>query len=144
MVLVDTSVWIAFFREKTSTAAQALDTLLEEGEVCICGLIEAELIPGFRQNDRERVRSLLAGVSRVEIPPDIWPNIIKIQEGALAQGFGPFSIPDLLLASLAIRNNLPVFSLDRHFINLSRLTGLTLWPERKEKREEECSSGKQE
>jgi len=127
MVLVDTSVWIAFFREKSSTAAKSLDTLLEEGEVCICGLIEAELIPGLRQNDRERVRSLLAGVSRIEIPPDIWFNIIKIQEDALAQGLGPFSIPDLLLASLAIRNNFPVFSLDRHFEDLSRLTGLTLW-----------------
>ena len=128
MVLVDTSVWIAFFREKSSTAAKALDALLEEGEVCICGLIEAELIPGLRQNDRERVRSLLAGVSRIEIQPDIWSNIIKIQESALARGLGPFSIPDLLLASLAIQNNFPVFSLDRHFEDLSRLTSLILWP----------------
>jgi predicted nucleic acid-binding protein len=128
MVLVDTSVWIAFFREKSSTAAKALDTLLEEGEVCICGLIEAELIPGLRQNDRERVRSLLASVSRLEIPPDIWSQIIKIQENALALGLGPFSIPDLLLTSLAVRNEIPVFSLDRHFVDLSRLTSLTLWP----------------
>ncbi len=128
MVLVDTSVWIAFFKEKSSSAAKVLDTLLEEGEVCICGLVEAELIPGLRQNDRERVRSLLAGISRIEIPPDIWSNVIKIQESALSRGFGPFSIPDLLLASLAIRNNLPVFSLDRHFEDLSRLTDLTLWP----------------
>jgi predicted nucleic acid-binding protein len=128
MVLIDTSVWIAFFREKSSTTAKALDTLLEEGEVCICGLIEAELIPGLRQNDRERVRSLLAGISRIEIPPDIWSDIIKIQEGALAQGLGPFSIPDLLLTSLSIRNNIPVFSLGRHFEELSRLTSLALWP----------------
>jgi predicted nucleic acid-binding protein len=127
MVLVDTSVWIAFFREKSSIAAKALDILLEEGEVCICGLIEAELIPGLRQNDRERVLSLLAGFSRIEIPPDIWSNIIKIQESALDQGVGPFSIPDLLLASLAIRNNFPVFSLDHHFEDLSHLTGVTLW-----------------
>jgi predicted nucleic acid-binding protein len=128
MVLVDTSVWIAFFREKSSTAAKALDTLLEEGEVCICGLIEAELIPGLRQNDRERVRSLLAGVSRIEISPDIWSNILKIQESALTQGLGPFSIPDLILTALAIRNNIPIFSLDRHFEDLSGLTSLTLWP----------------
>jgi predicted nucleic acid-binding protein len=128
MVLVDTSVWIAFFREKTSTAAKVLDSLLEEGEVCICGLIEAELIPGLRQDDRERVRSLLAGVPQIEIPSDIWSDIIKIQESALAQGIGPFSIPDLLLASLAMRNNFPVLSLDRHFEDLSRLTGLPLWP----------------
>jgi predicted nucleic acid-binding protein len=32
MVLVDTSVWIAFFRKKSSTTAKVLDTLLEEGD----------------------------------------------------------------------------------------------------------------
>jgi predicted nucleic acid-binding protein len=128
MILVDTSVWISFFREKSSSVAKALDTLLEEGEVCICGLIEAELIPGLRQNDRRRVQALLAGVRHVEIPSDIWSDIIKIQESALAQGLGPFSIPDLLLASLAINNNLPIFSLDKHFQILSRVTRLVLWP----------------
>lgn len=127
MVLVDTSVWIAFFRDKSSSAAQALDTLLEEGAVCICGLIEAELIPGIKQDHRERVQALMAGIPRIEIPADIWPDVVKVQENALARGLGPFSIPDLLLASLAIRNNLSVFSLDRHFEALSRLTGLILF-----------------
>jgi hypothetical protein len=127
MVLVDTSVWIAFFRDKSSAAGKTLDTLLEEGAVCICGLIEAELIPGIKQDDRERVRSLLAGIRRIETPADIWPDVVKVQESALAQGLGPFSIPDLLLTSLALRNNLSVFSLDRHFEALSRLTGLILF-----------------
>ena len=55
-------------------------------------------------------------------------DIVKIQENALDWGLGPFSIPDLFLASLAIRNNFSVFSLDRHFEDLSHLTDLTLWP----------------
>ena len=71
MVLVDTSVWIHFFRDKSSTAAKALDSLLEQGEACICGLIEAELIPGLRRGDRTQVRILMAGLPRLEIPPDI-------------------------------------------------------------------------
>jgi predicted nucleic acid-binding protein len=127
MVLVDTSVWIAFFREKTSAAAKTLDGLLEEGAVGICGLIEAELIPGIRQDDRERVRSLIASLPRFEINPATWSEVVRIQESALKRGLGPFSIPDLILASLALQNNLPLFSLDRHFVALSRLTGLRLY-----------------
>jgi hypothetical protein len=34
---------------------------------------------------------------------------------------------NFFLTSLAIGNSLPTFSLDRHFEDLSRLTGLTLW-----------------
>ena len=128
MILVDTSIWINFFREKSSPTGGTLDTLLEEGKVCICGLIEAELIPGLRQVDRSKVWSLLAGLPRLEIPLDIMPDLINIQEKALSQGRGPFSIPDLLLAAVALRNSLPLFSLDRHFEAISQLTGLQLWP----------------
>jgi len=70
MVLVDTSVWIAFFREGSSSAARHLDVLLEEGEACICGLIEAELLPGLRREDRTRVRTLMAGLLYLKTATD--------------------------------------------------------------------------
>ena len=127
MVLVDTSVWIAFFRDGSSPAAKKLDLLLEEGEVCFCGLIEAELLPGLRREDRARVRTLMAGLPCVEIATDIWADLAEIQERSLAQGLGPFSIPDLILAAVALRHKVPLFSLDRHFLSIGRVTGLELW-----------------
>jgi predicted nucleic acid-binding protein len=126
MVLVDTSVWIAFFRQGTSQAAKKLDMLLEEGEVCSCGLIEAELLPGLYRKDRAGVRTLMAGLPRLEIAADIWADVTDIQERSLAQGLGPFSIPDLVLTAVAIRHNVPIFSLDNHFLSLARITGLQL------------------
>ncbi len=127
MVLVDTSVWIAFFRSGASPAALELDRLLEAGEACICGLMEAELLPGIRKEARGRVRDLLSAVPRLEIAPDIWVDVARIQERALDRGEGPFSIPDLVLAAVALRYKVPLFSLDKHFRVLSRLTGLRLW-----------------
>lgn len=127
MVLVDTSVWIAFFREGASRAAKELDVLLEEGSACFCGLVEAELLPGLRREDRTRVRALMAGLPCLEISTDIWTDVAEIQERSLAQGLGPFSIPDLILTAVALRNKVPLFSLDRHFVSLARVTGLRLW-----------------
>jgi len=127
MVLADTSVWIAFFRDGSSRAAKELDSLLEEGEACVCGLIEAELLPGLRREDRAKVRTLMAGLPCLEIATDIWADVAEIQERSLAQGLGPFSIPDLILAAVAIRHKVPLFSLDRHFLSISRVTGLRLW-----------------
>jgi len=127
MVLVDTSVWISFFREGSSPAARRLDMLLEEGEACICGLIEAELLPGIHMKDRARVRTLMAGLPCLETAADIWTDVADIQERSLAQGLGPFSIPDLVVAAVALRHKVPLFTLDKHFISIARVTGLQLW-----------------
>jgi hypothetical protein len=127
MVLVDTSVWIAFFRQGSSSAARKLDVLLEEGEACICGLIESELLPGLHRKDRPRVRALMSGLPRLETATDIWADVADIQERSLAQGLGPFSIPDLVVAAVALRHEVPLFSLDKHFLLIARVTGLQLW-----------------
>ena len=62
-----------------------------------------------------------------ELATDIWTDVAEIQERALAQGLGPFSIPGLILTAVALRNKVPLFSLDRHFVSLARVTGLRLW-----------------
>lgn len=129
MVLVDTSVWIGFFRDGSSSAARRLDALLEEGEACICGLIEAELLPGLHRKDRARVRALMTGLPCLETAADIWNDVADIQERSLAQGLGPFSIPDLVVAAVALRHKVPLFSLDKHFLSVARVTGLKLWEE---------------
>ena len=127
MVLVDTSVWIAFFRSSKSVDARNLDTLLEEGSACICGLVEAELLPGLRRADRERVKDLLEGLHRVETPERTWDIVRNIQVRALGKGIGPFSIPDLIIAAVALHYGLPVFTRDRNFIDIASVTKLALW-----------------
>jgi predicted nucleic acid-binding protein len=127
MVLVDTSVWIAYFRQPQSRAALALSHLLETSEVCTCGLVEAELLPGIRKSDRGSVREYMASLRHVEIPPDIWQDVAAIQEQALGAGAGPFSLPDLVIAAVAIRNRVQVFTLDRHFEEIQTQSDLSLW-----------------
>jgi predicted nucleic acid-binding protein len=53
-------------------------------------------------------------------------RLLNIQERSPDQGLGPFSIPDLVLAAVALRHKVALFSLDRHFLAISRVTGLHL------------------
>jgi predicted nucleic acid-binding protein len=129
IVLVDTSIWIAFFKSPKSADARNLDVLLEEGSVCICGLVEAELLPGLKQADRRKVRALLAGIPHVETPEQIWDVVSDIQATALDKGIGPFSIPDLIIAAVALHHGLHVFTRDRHFIDIAKVAKLNLWSE---------------
>lgn len=126
MVLVDTSVWIDFFRDCDSAAAAELDRLLDEGRAATCGLVEAELLPGLKSRDRERIRAWMSALPRLAIPNEVWPEVGAIQEKALARGAGPFSVPDLVIAATALLHDAAVFTLDRHFKQIGVMTGLRL------------------
>ena len=127
MVLVDTSIWIVFFRSGKSADASKLDMLLEEGSACICGLVEAELLPGLKRVDRQKVQDLFRGLPRVDTPERTWNIVSDIQVKALSKGIGPFSIPDLIIAAVAVDHGLQVFTRDRHFKNIAKVMNLALW-----------------
>jgi predicted nucleic acid-binding protein len=126
VVLIDTSVWIAYFRDGSSAAAAELDLLLDEGHAVTCGLVEAELLPGLKSRDRERIRAWMSALPRLAIPNEVWPEVGAIQEKALAHGVGPFSVPDLVIAATSLLHDASVFTLDRHFKQIASLTGLRL------------------
>jgi predicted nucleic acid-binding protein len=56
LILVDSSVWIAYFNGHTTRAAAKLDELLGHEEVAIGDLILTEVLQGFR-HDREFARA---------------------------------------------------------------------------------------
>ena len=51
-VLIDTSVWIEYFKGADSALTQAVEALIKSGSVCTAGIILAELLQGAR-SDRE-------------------------------------------------------------------------------------------
>ena len=56
-VLADTDVWIAFFRksrggEGQRELADALEQLILEDRVVLCGVVELELLQGLREGER--------------------------------------------------------------------------------------------
>ncbi len=58
-ILVDSSIWIEFFRRPDSSVSLVLDHLLAHRLVCTTGLIKAEVVPGARSpRDFRRLSSL--------------------------------------------------------------------------------------
>ncbi len=70
MVLVDSSVWIDYFKEEATSKTDVLDRLLAEGErtLVIGDLILLEVLQGFRQDrDFQRAQTLLGRLPCVRL-----------------------------------------------------------------------------
>ena len=68
MILVDSSVWIDYFRGVVTPQAERLDTLLGKEPLAVGDLIVTEVLQGFASDrDFERARRLLATLVLVEI-----------------------------------------------------------------------------
>jgi hypothetical protein len=130
LILVDTSVWIDFFRASPGGAGQELKRLIEESEpLALSGIIVTEVLQGLTRN-----------VEQIEYYLSLW-DLIEPQGfdtyrraaalNRLARSCGmTLTTVDALIATVALENGAALFSLDEDFPRLARLTGLRMhtWP----------------
>ena len=128
-VLVDTSVWISFFKGRKDEAkvCEALDYLLSGDEVVLNDVILSELLPPIVFRKEHRVEACLKSVRKIGLETD-WDDIRRMQVVCIANGINKVGIPDLMIAQQAIQKGLPVFSLDGHFRQMAKKLPLKLWP----------------
>jgi predicted nucleic acid-binding protein len=123
-VLIDSSVWIAYFRGAGDPGL--VDHLIDENLVVTNDLILAELIPPLHLRNQRRLVGLLREIKRSPLAID-WDDIVRMQIACLRAGTNGVGIPDLVIAQHAIRNRLRLFSHDAHFRAMSRHLPLLLY-----------------
>ncbi len=117
MILVDSSVWIDFFRGTASPETDALDDALGRQEVAVADVVFTEVLQGFERDrdyhDALRILSLPTFVS-------VGGRDVALQAAAnfrllRSRGITPRKTIDTLIATYCILNELPLLSLDRDF-----------------------------
>ncbi len=122
-VLVDTSIWIDYFRGGENSTD--MEFLIDENLISTNDLILAELIPYLKIKKQTKVVNLLYEVTR--LPLDIsWEEIIEFQVKCLKSGANGVGIPDLIIAQNAKQNNCKIYSLDKHFRLLNKVLKINL------------------
>lgn len=125
-VLVDSSVWIEYFRN--SKYPTELDFLISENLIVTNDLILAELIPYMHIQKQTRLINLMQEIDRVPLNIN-WPDIITMQVACIKNGINGVGIPDLIIVQHAIQNNYVLLAEDRHFKLISRYVPLILYSE---------------
>ncbi len=119
-VLVDTSVWVEYFRSGENPAQ--LDFLIDENLVTTNDLILSELIPFLRIRRQRKVIDLLQAITRLPLAID-WGQVEEFQYQCLKAGHKGVGIPDLIIAQNARQSGCEIYSLDQHFRLLENITG---------------------
>jgi predicted nucleic acid-binding protein len=111
-VLVDSSVWIDYFRSGKSS--HRLDNLIDDNLVVTNDLILTELVPFLELRNQRKIITLLYAIKKFELAID-WSQLINWQCLCLKQGLNGLGIPDLIIAQNAVQQRCVLYSLDIHF-----------------------------
>jgi predicted nucleic acid-binding protein len=115
LVLIDSCVWVAYLNRPQSAEKKAVDALLDEDRAALTGLVLAEILQGFRPDDRaDWVASYLRGLHYVELDWDDWRAAARLGRRLIVKGHR-LPLTDLSLAAVAIRTDSAVFTTDPHF-----------------------------
>lgn len=125
-ILVDTSVWIEFFRPDT-VAGSLLETLLTESSVVTCGIVLFELMQGVKsEKEKASVMNALSGLPYLEMNEQLWQKSAELSSSLKKKGL-TLPLSDIFIATVAIEYNLSVFTLDRHF---EQIPGIVIYKEK--------------
>jgi len=120
VIVVDTSVWIAFFRSAHRRTVAHLRDLLDAERVTLAAPVRVELMVGAARRDRPTLERLLSALPLVYPKPETWRRIDTWVARAV-DASERFGFADLLIGSLAADERASVWSLDRDFARMARL-----------------------
>ena len=126
MILVDACVIFDHTRGKDPRLAGWFTTF----PVAVCGATRAEVLAGARDPaDRAKLVGLLSTFRHVPAPESVW-DTVGDHLCALRRGGITVPFPDVVLATLAITNDIELWTRDGHFALVRQvLTNLKLFAE---------------
>jgi len=110
-ILVDSSVWIDFFKYSRTSP---LEAYLQEDIIVTNDIILTELIPKLHHEKRTEIIEGLEALEKVKLDID-WELIRHLQKLNLKNGINKVGIPDLIIINQLIEENLTLYSKDKHF-----------------------------
>src|SRR5882757_1962259 len=128
MILVDSSVWIDFFSSSPGRAGDELRRMIAEVEpLALTGVVVAEVLQGLTR-DVSHLERYLSQWEMLE-PRGFrsYREAAAIFRLGRAKGIGLTTV-DVLIAAIALEHRASVFTLDKDFSRIARLSGLPLHP----------------
>jgi predicted nucleic acid-binding protein len=126
VILVDTSAWVEFLRGTGSGTCDRVDQLLA-ADIATCDPIRMEVLAGARDDGHlTNLRRLLSRATVLPTGPTDYEDAAALYRTCRRGGTTVRKLIDCLIASVAIRYDVPVLHADADFAALADHTPLTV------------------
>lgn len=129
MILVDTSVWAAYFNGRILPETEFLDNQLraEESEVVTTHIILAEVLQGFRTDTGfARARRLLLRLRMLAPEASTCVASAELYRTMRRRGLTVRGTADCLIAAVCVENGALLLTLDEDFVRVASCSTLRL------------------
>ena len=125
-VLIDTSVWIKYFRDKPGTLSTRVDEILSKHEVCVPKIVIAELIQGSRsEREISIIQDFMDAFSVIDQKEETWLKSGRLSFNLRKKG-KTIHLTDCYIAVIAQEHGCQVYTLDEHFVDLKKVLHVSL------------------
>lgn len=124
-IIVDTSIWIEYFKNNKKYVA-FIEKNLNLENILITGPIISELLHGIKgSREYDMLSRSIAAIPYIECIYEDWIETGKVLYNLRGRGI-MVPLTDALIATVAIRKDASVLTLDEHFKDISSVTNLEL------------------
>jgi predicted nucleic acid-binding protein len=120
VVVVDSSVWVEFFRGRNASLVERLRALLDADEVALAAPVRLEIMVGAAKSELPRLRRVLSALPLLLPREATWTKLEGWVVRARAAG-ERFAVVDLLIAGIADDHGALLWSEDGDFQRMARL-----------------------
>jgi predicted nucleic acid-binding protein len=125
MLLIDTSVWISVFRDRSGQIRQQLETLIAGREILLTRFTQLELLQGsLNEQEWTLLSTYLETQDYAELTIHSWQAAARIYYDLRRQVLTVRSSINCCIAQVALGNNLVLIHNDRDFETISQVRSL--------------------
>jgi predicted nucleic acid-binding protein len=115
VTLIDSSVWIAFWRGSDPDISRKVRELIKADRACITGIILTELLQGARTPDEmDYLKGILSDIPRLPLTEEVFVKAAELSFQLKKLG-KTVHTTDVIIAASALLGRAEVFTLDEHF-----------------------------
>lgn len=126
MIMVDTTVWIDFFRGEATPQVDILELLISEAQdICVCGMVMTEVLQGVR-NDKQyqKIKAQFECLIFLPMTQAMYVQSADMYRSLRKKGITIRKPIDCMIASVAIAHDVPLHHNDKDFDPMAKHCGL--------------------
>jgi hypothetical protein len=125
-ILIDTSVWIKYFRDKPAGLSKKVDEILSKHEVYVPKIVIAELMQGSKsEREISIIEDFVDAFNIIDQGEDTWMKTGRLSYGLKKKG-KTVNLTDCYIAVIAQEHDCHVFSFDGHFRDIQKSLNIHL------------------